>query len=86
MVTKGYRKGVYDRVTEGTWKWERAGSRQSAVISRQPNQVLLFMLLAVRAKSEWQGFKGDKGFKVRKKLPGLARADRRGRPPRRKPC
>jgi len=22
MVTKGYRKGVYCRVTEGTWKWE----------------------------------------------------------------
>jgi hypothetical protein len=22
MVTKGYRKGVYDRVTEGTWELE----------------------------------------------------------------
>jgi hypothetical protein len=24
MVTKGYQKGVYDRVTEGTWVWERS--------------------------------------------------------------
>jgi hypothetical protein len=25
MVTKGYRKGVYDRVTEGTWETARIG-------------------------------------------------------------
>jgi hypothetical protein len=25
MVTKGYRKGVYDRVTEGTWEIARNG-------------------------------------------------------------
>ena len=26
MVTKGYRKGVYDRVTEGTWEWTPFGN------------------------------------------------------------
>ena len=26
MVTKGYRKGVYDRVTEGTWETTQAGT------------------------------------------------------------
>jgi len=37
MVTKGYRKGVYDRVTEGTWESGRIGkcSRQSPVASLQ---------------------------------------------------
>jgi hypothetical protein len=27
MVTKGYRKGVYDRVTEGTWEKGRVGNQ-----------------------------------------------------------
>jgi len=37
MVTKGYQKGVYDRVTEGTWESGRIGkcSRQSPVASLQ---------------------------------------------------
>jgi hypothetical protein len=37
MVTKGYQKGVYDRVTEGTWELARIGksSRQSSVVSLQ---------------------------------------------------
>jgi len=37
MVTKGYQKGVYDRVTEGTWESGRIGksSRQSLVASLQ---------------------------------------------------
>src|ERR1700757_2356535 len=37
MVTKGYQKGVYDRVTEGTWESGRNGkcSRQSSVASLQ---------------------------------------------------
>jgi len=34
MVTKGYRKGVYDRVTEGTWEWNTFGN-QSLVVSRK---------------------------------------------------
>jgi len=40
MVTKGYRKGVYDRVTEGTWElepvWESVVSS-----SRLPTRVVL---------------------------------------------
>jgi hypothetical protein len=34
MVTKGYRKGVYDRVTEGTWEWNPFGN-QSLVVGRK---------------------------------------------------
>jgi hypothetical protein len=33
MVTKGYRKGVYDRVTEGTREWDLFGN-QALVVSR----------------------------------------------------
>src|ERR1700751_938035 len=41
MVTKGYRKGVYDRVTEGTWESIQAGTAhtgayRSISCSRQP--------------------------------------------------
>lgn len=36
MVTKGYQKGVYDRVTEGTW--ESAQNREAAASSLQGMQ------------------------------------------------
>src|SRR5579864_9191845 len=50
MVTKGYQKGVYDRVTEGTWESGRIGkcSRQSPVAS-------------LRQKTQWLDAAGDHG-------------------------
>jgi len=34
MVTKGYRKGVYDRVTEGTWEETRVGNQGKECLQR----------------------------------------------------
>src|ERR1700756_430230 len=71
MVTKGYQKGVYDRVTEGTWESGRIGEMQSSISSRQSS-----------AKDQWLNAAGDEGCPVgdasRRGNPVLAVRARRG--------
>ena len=39
MVTKGYRKGVYDRVTEGTWERGPGREKQISIPCRQSSVI-----------------------------------------------